>query len=114
GVDVFFVISGFVLPLSLWMRWGADYNLANFGSFMRRRLIRIEPPYLISIILMILSWETVAVLRGEAPTFSVCQIAWHIAYLPKIAGFDWIQPVYWTLGFEFCFYVVIGVTFPLF
>ena len=51
GVDVFFVISGFVIPLSL---QGRDYRIADFPRFMIRRLVRLEPPYLVSIALTIL------------------------------------------------------------
>jgi hypothetical protein len=46
GVDVFFVISGFVIPLSL---YGRTYGLRDFPSFFLRRLVRLEPAYLVSI-----------------------------------------------------------------
>ena len=41
GVDVFFVISGFVIPLSL---YGRGYTIQQFPQFMMRRLVRLEPP----------------------------------------------------------------------
>lgn len=43
GVDVFFVLSGFVISLSL---QGKGYALKDFPAFLLRRLVRLEPPYL--------------------------------------------------------------------
>jgi peptidoglycan/LPS O-acetylase OafA/YrhL len=47
GVDVFFVISGFVIPYSL---WGREYSLRQFPRYMIRRAVRLEPPYLASVV----------------------------------------------------------------
>ena len=47
GVHVFFVISGIVIPLSLVK---GQYSYRKFGRFMWKRALRIEPPYLISIV----------------------------------------------------------------
>ena len=41
GVEVFFVISGFILPYSLWKN---DYTLRNYGRFILKRIIRLDPP----------------------------------------------------------------------
>ncbi len=38
GVDVFFVISGFIIPYSLHT---SAYSIRDFGRFMVRRLIRL-------------------------------------------------------------------------
>src|ERR1700712_4724969 len=43
GVEIFFVISGFVIPYAMYKK---QYNINNFFSFLRKRIIRIEPPYL--------------------------------------------------------------------
>ena len=51
GVDVFFVISGFVIPLSLHDR---GYRPSHYPNFLLRRLLRLEPPYLVSIAMVIL------------------------------------------------------------
>src|SRR5580658_10222082 len=63
GVDVFFVISGFVIPLSL---HGRDYELRDFPSFMLRRLVRLEPAYLISIAVVIALWYVSSAAPGFA------------------------------------------------
>src|SRR3569833_4435320 len=62
-VDVFFVISGFVIPLSL---YGRGYTIQQFPQFMMRRLVRHEPPYLVSIILVLDVWHLSAAAEGPA------------------------------------------------
>lgn len=52
GVDVFFVISGFILPWSMW-RAGYQVNAGNVRRFVWKRLIRIEPPYVATVLLVV-------------------------------------------------------------
>ena len=111
GVDVFFVISGFVIPLSL---YGRGYTIAQFPQFMMRRLVRLEPPYLVSIILVLAVWHLSTLMTGptaSAPDYSWPQIASHLLYAVPLTPFSWISPVYWSLAYEFVFYIVAGLTF---
>lgn len=110
GVEAFFVISGFVIPLSLagdWQRRG----VRALPPFLARRLVRIEPPYMISVMLVVALNFVVAQVpgfHGEKPTVSVPQILFHSAYLIPFTSYQWLQPVYWTLAFEFVFYFSIA------
>jgi peptidoglycan/LPS O-acetylase OafA/YrhL len=111
GVDVFFVISGFVIPLSL---YGRGYTIQQFPQFMMRRLVRLEPPYLASIILVLAAWHLSAATAGSAasaPDYSWPQVASHLLYAIPLTPFSWISPVYWSLAYEFVFYIVTGLTF---
>lgn len=113
GVEAFFVISGFILPFSIWKRHGAGYRVGDFPTFLARRLTRIEPPYLVSVALTIAVLFLAAQARGGGyPDISVRQVASHPLYLAGVLGYEWINPVYWTLAYEFCFYVILGLTFP--
>lgn len=115
GVDCFFVISGFVIPYFLHLAV-KDYSLQNFPGFMARRIIRLEPTYLLSILLavgLLYASNLHPAFKGEPPELSVAQLAYHLFYLIPLTEFDWIQEVYWTLAYEFAFYIVIGITFPL-
>jgi peptidoglycan/LPS O-acetylase OafA/YrhL len=45
------VISGFIIPLSMYRN---KYDIQNFGNLFKRRLVRIELPYVASIALLVL------------------------------------------------------------
>src|ERR1035438_4700620 len=50
GVEMFFVISGFIIPYSL---YGAGYRNRDFGLFLIKRIARLDPPYFADILLCI-------------------------------------------------------------
>jgi peptidoglycan/LPS O-acetylase OafA/YrhL len=111
GVESFFVISGFVLPLTM-HRGG--YRLHDAGRFLARRLIRLHPAYLVSIAVTLALWW----LSSLSPNFDrqppgATQLLLHLAYLPRFFGYDWVNTVYWTLGIEFQFYVLMACAMPL-
>lgn len=115
GVEVFFVISGFVIPYSLWSP-NRTYTLRLYPVFLLKRLVRIEPPYLTSILLVVLLGFASALAPAfNGPRISVEfeRIAAHFLYLVPLTPYSWLQPVYWTLAYEFCFYLIIGISFPL-
>lgn len=113
GVEMFFVISGMVIPMSIHKRYGA-FRPRHFAPYMLRRLVRLEPPYLVSIGMVIVLWEISARapgFAGEAPDYTLPQILAHLAYLIPLTQFDWLQVVYWTLAYEFVFYLLAAVFF---
>ncbi|HET9159036.1 MAG TPA: acyltransferase [Caulobacteraceae bacterium] len=112
GVDCFFVISGFVIPYALFR---SDYSIGGFPRFMLRRLVRLEPPYLVSIALIVALAYLSAItpgFRGAPPHFTVPQLASHLLYVAPYFHQEWVNIVYWTLAFEFAFYVAAGLSFP--
>jgi len=111
GVDVFFVISGFVIPLSL---SGRGYSVRQFPQFMLRRMVRLEPPYLASIVLVLAVWSWAATQPGlgdARPDYSWPQIASHLLYAIPLTHYAWISAAYWSLAYEFVFYIIAGLTF---
>jgi peptidoglycan/LPS O-acetylase OafA/YrhL len=113
GVEVFFVISGFVIPYSMYV---GRYKMASFGKFMVKRVVRIEPPYLISIIL-VLALNYLSTLspyyRGEGFHVDMTGLLLHLGYLNAFFNYQWINDVYWTLAIEFQYYLIIAMLFPL-
>ncbi len=107
GVPVFFILSGFIICYSL----PVNYQLKNFYAFLKKRLTRVEPPYLVSILLTL----TVAYLASFI-THNPVEVSWknllyHIGYLNNFTTNIYINGVYWTLGIEFQFYILIGLLF---
>ncbi|HEX6095230.1 MAG TPA: acyltransferase [Thermoanaerobaculia bacterium] len=111
GVEIFFVISGFIIP---WTLSRSGYRLSDFRVFVWKRIVRLDPPYLASILLILAIGFMSAVWRGTAGTFSVSipGLAAHLAYANVIFGFPWLNPVYWTLAVEFQYYLLIGLAYP--
>jgi peptidoglycan/LPS O-acetylase OafA/YrhL len=113
GVYIFFVISGFVIPYSLEK---ANYGYRQFWSFLSKRIVRLDPPYFANMA-FILGLAFVVPLvpgfRGPQPHFTAFQLLSHVAYLNSVVGKAWINPVYWSLGIEFQYYLLIGLIFPL-
>ena len=114
GVEMFFVISGIVIPLSM---MSGNYTYKLFPVFIAKRFTRIEPPYLASIIVAIIYLYVRNFIPGSAPVDMVPTlrtVLLHIGYLiPFFHNVDWINSVYWTLGIEFQYYLFLALAFPL-
>ncbi|HWZ35391.1 MAG TPA: acyltransferase [Mucilaginibacter sp.] len=105
GVAVFFVISGFILPTSLYR---SGYQLKNFFRFIAKRSLRVDPPYWFSIILLF----TIGLYPAKA--LHIDRLLYHLTYLvPFVKGQEWFTGVYWTLSIEFQFYLILALLFPL-
>jgi peptidoglycan/LPS O-acetylase OafA/YrhL len=115
GVEVFFVISGFVIPYSLHR---AGYRLRAYPTFILKRVVRLDPPYLVSIALIILLGCAYAVYAGRAVEIEGAGLGWtrvllHLGYLNMFFGHEWLNPAFWTLAIEFQYYLLMGLLFPL-
>jgi peptidoglycan/LPS O-acetylase OafA/YrhL len=113
GVNMFFIISGFIIPFSM-----SKYNYAygDFKEFMLKRVTRIEPPYIVSIIVALLLFYATTLspwYNGEPFTINWAYTLGHLAYLNAFTGSPWINAAYWTLAIEFEFYLLMSLLFPL-
>lgn len=111
GVEMFFVISGFIIPYSL-SRGG--YRLSDYPTFLLKRIIRLDPPYIAALILILaLGYASSAVpgFRGQpfAPTWA--QVALHLGYINVFFGYPWLSPVFWTLAIELQYYLLMGLLY---
>ena len=108
GVEIFFVISGFVIP---YMLLGLPFKTKHYGGYLLKRLIRIEPAYLASIALIILLnylSSLFTIYKGAPFSISGHNLILHLGYLVDFFDGVWLNPVYWTLAIEFQYYLVIG------
>lgn len=114
GLEIFFVISGFIIPYAMY-RSGYEIK-KDYGRFLLKRILRIEPPYIIAMLftLALLYLSSFAPgFQGNAPDISATHVFLHFGYLNGIFGYSWFSPVFWTLAIEFQFYLFISLIFPL-
>lgn len=112
GVTIFFVISGFVLPHALLV---GRYRRHAYGKFIAKRLLRLEPPYLASIAVILLigfAAELTPGFHGQPSHIAPMRLILHLGYLNSYFGYESLNVVYWTLAIELQFYLLIGLTYP--
>ncbi len=91
-----------------------QFQLKSIGGFLGRRWVRIEIPYLASILVYLgiaIAWS---VKDGSGVSIDIMQLLNHIFYTIPFTGYAWYNDIYWTLALEFQFYIVIALIFPLF
>lgn len=103
GVDLFFVVSGFVMAMTV------DTNMAGATSFLIARFTRVAPIYYLFMAIALLL-NLVMPVDTVAPVgqITVGRILESISFV----NFAHEGPVYavgWTLNFEFMFYLICGV-----
>jgi peptidoglycan/LPS O-acetylase OafA/YrhL len=105
GVQIFFVISGFVIAHSIRR---TEPNLAGAGNFILRRQLRLDPPYWAALALVLLTnW-----LQRKVPSFtspalpSPKGLLLNAVYLQNLTNTPQILNVAWTLCLEIQFYLV--------
>ncbi|WP_394805582.1 acyltransferase family protein [Hymenobacter tibetensis] len=106
GVHVFFVISGFIIPYSLYK---SNYTISSLPTFLAKRILRLHPPYLaalfLTLVIMFLSYKV----RGLEFPESFSSIAKSVVYLHIPPD----NPVFWTLLVEAQYYLFIGCFYVL-
>lgn len=108
GVYVFFVISGFVIPLALSK---SNFSFKSLPTFLAKRFVRIEIPYIASILLILLIGFFFAQKNGINFSIDIQQLLLHLVYLIPFSEFEWYNFIYWTLAVEFQFYIIIALMF---
>ncbi|OOQ58212.1 acyltransferase family protein [Mucilaginibacter pedocola] len=110
GVHMFFVLSGFIIFKAI----PQNYSWRLAPKFIAKRIIRIEPPYIISIAVVLLINLIMAGLSLAPYTKpDWANLAGHLAYINNFSDAQYVNPVYWTLGIEFQFYLFVALAFPL-
>jgi peptidoglycan/LPS O-acetylase OafA/YrhL len=103
GVDIFFVISGFVMMLS-------TSNDAN--QFLQKRIIRIVPLYWLATI-CVFGFALVAPNFSRNTDPSINDLARSLLFIPFVkngAGHQPLLGVGWTLNYEMYFYVFFALS----
>ncbi len=110
GVTAFFALSGYGIYYSLYH--SAQKGSLRFGEFMKRRLRRIMPPYLLCLLATLLLTEGAGTLSGSGAGNVITHLLlihnWFPGYFGAING------VLWTMGVIFQFYLVAILLFRAF
>lgn len=113
GVDIFFVLSGFM------MWFAVEGRATKPGEFLRRRIVRVAPLYwLVTLAALAVAGVAPALLRSTVfdPAHALASIAfvpWRNPGLAALGATETIVPVVvpgWTLNFEMMFYLLFGMT----
>lgn len=105
GVDIFFVISGFVISISF-LKLDLS-RVSSIRTFVIRRLIRIAPPFWI--VMAVYALYLSATGREAVLTWqNVTANALFLPYMNHRGALETILPVSWTLNYEMMFYMVLA------
>ncbi|TGK28801.1 acyltransferase [Leptospira gomenensis] len=114
GVDLFFVLSGFLISKGLWENWRKELKI-NFGSFYIKRTLRIFPAYYFFLIVTYLVGKTMLTVLEKKGTYG------EIESLKQILTNSWgdflflgnyiqgINTHTWSLSSEEQFYLIFPI-----
>lgn len=106
GVDLFFLVSGFIM---VYTTRSADGSLRYASGFLIKRFARVWPVYVVAVLL----WLAFQAATAQ-PIAPLANILKSLCFLPVSTH----QPPYlglpyaigWTLNYEFYFYVIFGLS----
>ena len=104
GVELFFMISGFVIYMTLQKK-------QHIIDFVAARFARLYPAYILSIVVIASMHLLFADYLPPAPTLSTFlgnTMIWH-----PLFGIESVSVVYWTLWVEVRFYFLMGIVLLL-
>ena len=100
GVEIFFVLSGFVLAPQI-VDWVVGRPWRNLGVFLVRRWMRTIPPYVVALIV-------IALMTGNLMTTDFARYLFYVENLLVSANHIDFYPVAWSLAVEEWFYVLFA------
>ncbi|MEU4406956.1 acyltransferase [Streptosporangium sp. NPDC023963] len=100
GVELFFMISGFVILMSIWGR--------GLGAFALSRLVRLFPAYWVSVAVTAAVYGLTAATALD-PKLGLGEYGINLTMLQRAFGVYDANGVYWSLWVELRFYVLISI-----
>jgi len=100
GVDVFFVLSGFLMT---WSSVEKNEGVRSSVAFLTGRAGRIYPPYWAALGLTLM---TAVAIPSAMPDETVCPVLCQVSLMP-ISGKPLLGPA-WTLSYEVIFYLIFS------
>ena len=117
GVDLFFILSGFVLTWNYIDRMGESFSVRGTLHFLWLRLARVWPVYIVTLHLALL-WIIFTLYVGHLPSPDADQLS-AVSYVRQLALTQlWFQPFFdgsswdgpaWSISAEWLAYLLFGV-----
>ncbi len=119
GVDLFFVLSGYLLTRSYFTARQTGRDPVPYGVYWRARIRRIGPPYwvVLFLVLLLMTGQYIPEERVFSGIGVVILVA-HVlfaqgAYLPSFGAYH-VETPFWTLTIEMVFYLLVPFLVRLF
>jgi peptidoglycan/LPS O-acetylase OafA/YrhL len=115
GVQLFFVISGFILGLPFASHYLIGGPPVNIGKFYLRRLTRLEPPYILALLMIYAAAIMMHNVHVREPGFYTglpLRLAYAYYLVRKVA--PTLDGVTWTLEIEVQFYLLAPLLAKIF
>lgn len=106
GVQLFFAISGFILALPFAKHFFSNAKPVDKYSYFRRRITRLEPPYVINLVLI---FFLLIIIKGQTVAELFNHLIASIFYMHNFAynSASMINSVAWSLEVEIQFYILM-------
>jgi peptidoglycan/LPS O-acetylase OafA/YrhL len=113
GVELFFIISGFILALPFASQYLLGERRVRLGQYFLRRVTRLEPPYIVSMLFFFLVAIT---LKGASATDLIPHLLASLTYLHNLIfrSESLINNVAWSLEIEIQFYILVPLLANIF
>jgi peptidoglycan/LPS O-acetylase OafA/YrhL len=113
GVQFFFIISGFILALPFASHYLLETRRVELSAYYKRRLTRLEPPYLVSLIGFCI---LIMLVKGETLAELFPHLAAGFGYIHNIiyGSGNRLNGVAWSLEIEVQFYLLVPLLTKLF
>lgn len=105
GVDVFFSISGFILGLPFAKYYLQNGHKVSIKNYFIRRLTRLEPPYILSLVVLFVAGIFVSGYTWAEYGDSFIATLLYV-HFPLYGVWSPINPVTWSLEVEVQFYIL--------
>jgi peptidoglycan/LPS O-acetylase OafA/YrhL len=106
GVDLFFVISGFVMTYTTW-----GQGRQEAGRFLVKRFTRIWPPYAVLMLIWVACFEGLNILNSPDRLKVLAKSLGFMSVHPEAPlYFGVLFPLGWSLEFEAYFYLVFALS----
>ena len=104
GVDVFFVLSGFII-------FYTSRNTSDLGLYLKKRIVRIYPIWFVAICFMVI----ITFIPGTSAVFDLQHVVYSLLLIPHYFEGRIVQFVQigWTLNYEILFYLLFAITLTI-